>query len=87
MLTTIILLMEVINLDTCLYGVICFRHVAVCVEDEPPGHCFNGGTCTSPGVCACPEGYEGNTCESRIQKNQGYKSRIFSHFYVFSSMK
>ena len=27
-----------------------------------PAGCFNGGNCTSPGMCTCPYGWTGNDC-------------------------
>ncbi|XP_064613167.1 fibrillin-2-like [Liolophura sinensis] len=35
---------------------------ALCVAEELPGRCLNGGICVSPGVCECLDGYEGDTC-------------------------
>ena len=31
--------------------------IAICRQ-----RCYNGGTCTSPGVCRCADGWGGNNC-------------------------
>ena len=36
--------------------------VAIC----PPNGCHNGGSCISPGVCRCANGWSGNNCETRM---------------------
>lgn len=36
---------------------ICFFIAAIC---SPA--CGNGGTCKSPGICSCRDGYTGNRC-------------------------
>ena len=27
-----------------------------------PAGCFNGGNCTTPGICTCPSMWTGNDC-------------------------
>ena len=47
----------------CLgYYYILFCYKAVC-----PAGCFNGGNCTSPGMCTCPYGWTGNDCSQGIK--------------------
>jgi len=31
-------------------------------------HCYNGGTCTSPGMCTCASGWGGGDCRQGMNK-------------------
>ena len=44
------------NCNSCAY-VVLFTPLAVCTPE-----CQNDGTCSSPGVCTCAPGWEGNRC-------------------------
>lgn len=51
----------------CIIGADCFSdkyfstYIAVCTPS-----CMNGGTCTSPGICSCAEGWSGVRCQEGI---------------------
>lgn len=45
-----------------LFPISCFR-TAVCRQQ-----CLNGGMCTRPNVCACPNAFEGPTCELDVDE-------------------
>ena len=32
-----------------------------------PTGCFNGGNCTTPGICTCPSMWTGNDCSQGMQ--------------------
>ena len=34
-----------------------------------PDGCFNGGYCSSPGMCTCPPGWTGNDCRQGMIYN------------------
>ena len=40
-----------------------FQFPAICDPD-----CMNGGECTSPNVCFCPEGFNGDYCQQKEGK-------------------
>ena len=39
----------------------CILHYTLLAICDPA--CENGGTCTAPNTCDCPEGYAGNQCQ------------------------
>ena len=40
--------------------------------------CVNGGTCSAPDTCTCPDGFTGDTCDSECHH------LVFTSFNVFS---
>lgn len=41
-------------------------------------NCQHGGTCVAPGVCRCPNGYSGNSCEKRKWRSKFFFKDLFS---------
>ena len=66
MVTLACLVNQVRNLLALIVLLILIQIVLVAVCTDP---CINGGTCTQPDVCECPEPYGGVTCaDSRSNK-------------------
>lgn len=41
-----------------MFLTLCHMSSAICEPD-----CANGGVCVAPGVCRCPTGFHGETCQ------------------------
>ena len=44
--------------------------------------CVNGGTCSAPDTCTCPDGFTGDTCESECHRKLA--KPVFTSFNVYA---
>lgn len=57
----------------------------VCLPALCSSRCLNGGMCMSPGVCICPPGYYGASCEKGMGEYhlKFYTCRLLSASFIF----